>query len=288
MRKPYYDYAIREGEPVGLIMGYKSLGYYTVDDFDYANGVYTLKPGVKDFSGSIVNYPEGVKSIIPAGQTAFPGAAKFEDVNDNGVIDDDDLTVIGRLMPHHTGGFTFNGNWKAIDFSVGFTYQLDGQVYNANGMHSMMGNKDNQLGENRLSYVNDCWKLYNVNSSGDLYMVTDPSELRTLNAGAKYALPYSEYGITTSEFIESAAYLRLNTLTVGYTFPKAWMKKVGVENLRIYFTGSNLFHISGYSGLDPDVNTNTDAGGDGFPTPYYDYNSYPKARTYTFGLNVAF
>ena len=62
-------------------------------------------------------------------------------------------------------------------------------------MHSMMGNKDNQLGENRLAYVNDCWKAYNVDAAGDLYLVTDPSELADLNKNAKYAIQYSEYGI---------------------------------------------------------------------------------------------
>lgn len=288
MRIPYYDYAIREGYPVGLVMGLESAGFYSTADFDYVDGKYKLKAGVPDLR-TIVNYPsDASKALAAEGQVAFPGVAKFVDQNGDGVIDDSDVTIIGEVMPKHTGGFTLSGNWKSIDFSAGFTYQLDGKVYNANAMHSMMGNKDNQLGQNRLSYVSDTYKIYDVDSSGDLFLVTDPSALDALNKNAKYALAYSEYGLTTSEFIESASYLRLNTLTIGYTLPKNWTKKVGISNARIYFTGNNLFLISGYSGLDPDVNTNTDAGGDGFPTPYYDYNSYPKARTYTFGINVAF
>lgn len=288
MRIPYYDYAIREGYPVGLVMGLESAGFYSTADFDYVDGKYKLKAGVPDLR-TIVNYPsDASKALAAEGQVAFPGVAKFVDQNGDGVIDDLDVTIIGEVMPKHTGGFTLSGNWKSIDFSAGFTYQLDGKVYNANAMHSMMGNKDNQLGQNRLSYVSDTYKIYDVDSSGDLFLVTEPSALDALNKNAKYALAYSEYGLTTSEFIESASYLRLNTLTIGYTLPKNWTKKVGISNARIYFTGNNLFLISGYSGLDPDVNTNTDAGGDGFPTPYYDYNSYPKARTYTFGINVAF
>lgn len=288
MRIPYYDYAIREGYPVGLVIGLQSAGFYSTDDFDYVDGKYKLKAGIPDLK-TIVNYPsDAAKALAADGQVAFPGAAKFVNQDGNDVIDDSDATIIGQVMPKHTGGFTLSGNWKSIDFSAGFTYQLDGKVYNANAMHSMMGNKDNQLGQNRLSYVSDTYKIYDVNSSGDLFLVTDPAALNALNKNAKYALAYSEYGLATSEFIESAAYLRLNTLTIGYTFPKNWTKKVGISNARIYFTGNNLFLISGYSGLDPDVNTNTDAGGDGFPTPYYDYNSYPKARTYTFGINVAF
>ena len=288
MRKPYYDYVVKEGEPVGLISGYKSAGFYTLDDFDYVGGQYVLKSGVPDLGGSIVNYPDGMKALVPSGQTAFPGAAKFEDINNDGVVNDDDETIIGHCMAKHTGGLNISGNYKAIDFSLGFTYQIGGEIMNANAMHAMMGNKDNQLGENRLAIVADTWKAYNTDASGDLYLVTDPTELASLNSNAKYAIAYSEYGICSSEFIEDASYLRLNTLTVGYTVPQKWSKKVGISNARIYFTGGNLFCLTGYSGIDPDVNTNSDAGGDGFPTPNYDYNAYPKARTYTFGLSVTF
>ena len=288
MRKPQYDYIIREGMPLGVVSGYVSEGFYTVNDFDFVNGKYVLKSGIPDFKGSVVNYPEGIKALVPDGQTAFPGAAKFKDVNENGYIDDDDVDVIGTLIPPHTGGFNIYGNYRGLDFSLGFTYAVGGKVYNANAMHSMMGNKDNQLGENRLAYVNDCWKAYNVDAAGDLYLVTDPSELADLNKNAKYAIPYSEYGICSSEFIEDGSYLRLHTLTLGYTFPKKWMEKIGIGNLRVYATAGNLFCLDNYSGIDPDVNVNLDAGGDGFPTPYYDYNSYPKARSFTFGLNVSF
>ena len=118
-------------------------------------------------------------------------------------------------------------------------------------------------------------------------MVTEPDALNTLNQNAKYALNYSEYGITVSEFVEDASYLRLQTLTLGYTLPKTWTKKAGMQRVRLYFTGSNLFCLTGYSGLDPDVNTDTD-GVNGFPTPNYDYQAYPKTRSYTFGVNVSF
>ena len=288
MRKPQYDYIIREGMPLGIVSGYVSEGFYTLDDFNFENGKYVLKAGIPDFKGSVVNYPEGMKALVPSGQTAFPGAAKFKDVNKNGYIDDDDVDVIGEMIPEHTGGFNINGAYKGFDFSLGFTYAIGGQVYNANAMHSMMGNKDNQLGENRLAYVADCWQAYNINSSGDLYLVTDPSELASLNKNAKYALPYSEYGICSSDFIENGSYLRLHTLTIGYTLPEKWLQKVKISNARVYATAGNVFCIDAYSGLDPDVNTNLDAGGDGFPTPYYDYNSYPKARSFTFGLNITF
>ena len=288
MKRPYNDYIIREGEPVGTIFGYKAAGFYTVDDFDVANGVWTLKSNVPDISG-VVNYT-GVGNKVyntPEGQVAFPGMMKFADTDESGVVTEDDACVIGHTMPKHTGGFNINASYKGFDASVGFTYQIGGDVYNANAMHSMMGNKNTSYGWNRLAYISDTWKMYDVDASGNLFPVTDPSALAALNANAKYAMPYCEYGMVSSEFIEDASYLRLNTLTIGYTLPKNLTKKVGISNVRIYFTGSNLFCITGYNGIDPDVNTRP-GGQDGFPVPNYDWNSYPRARTYTFGLNVAF
>ena len=289
MKRPYNDYIIREGEPVGTIYGYKSAGFYTVDDFNVTNGVWTLKPGVPDMGSNVTNYPGSVSALynLPEGQVAFPGMVKFQDTDGDGTITEEDCTVIGHTMPKHTGGINLNANYKGFDFSAGFTYQIGGDVYNANAMHSMMGNKDTSFGWNRLAIVSDCWKIYDVDASGDLFAVTDPTALASLNAGAKYALPYAEYGLVNSEFIEDASYLRLNTLTLGYTLPKNLTKKVGISNLRVYFTGGNLFCLTGYNGSDPDVNTRP-GGNNGFPTPNYDWNSYPRARTYTFGLNVAF
>lgn len=286
MKIPYDDYIIREGSPVGTIRGFKADGFYTVDDFIVDNGVWTLKDGVVDnqISGG---YAGGQNYQLPEGQKAFPGMAKFKDVTGDGVVDDNDVDVIGHAMAKHTGGFNINASYKGIDFSMGFTYQIGGNVYNATAMYSMMGDKNTSFGWNRLSIVDDCWQMYDFDANGDIYAVTDPTELAALNVNAKYALPYKEYGIVSSQFVEDASYLRLNTLTLGYTFPKVWTKKIGISNARIYFTGSNLFCITGYSGLDPDVNTQPNGNG-GFPVPNYDWNTYPKARTYTFGLNVTF
>lgn len=288
MRLPNFDYIIQEGKPVGVIQGFKSKGFYTVDDFNVSNGVWTLKDGIAD--NEVGNWSGGKYYNIPAGQTAFPGMTKFEDVDGNGKVTVDDVTDLGYATAKHTGGFNISANYKGIDVSANFNYQIGGKVYNANVMHSMMGNKDTGLGYNRLAEVSECWKMFNVDSKGDIYAVTDPTELAALNANAKYALPYSEYGIVNSEFIEDASYLRLQTLTIGYTFPKNLIKHIGISNARIYFTGGNLFCLKSYSGLDPDVNVSpsADSSYSGFPTPNYDYQSYPKSRTFTFGLNVTF
>ncbi|MBO7141017.1 MAG: TonB-dependent receptor [Prevotella sp.] len=287
MRVPNYDYIVMEGEPVGLVQGMQSAGFYTVDDFNYANGVWTLKDGVPDNTIGLGQYNSPY--TLPEGQKAFPGMVKYEDTNGDKVVDANDATIIGHTMPKHTGGFNFTGRYKSIDFAANFTYQLGGDIYNANVMCDMKGDKDTSLGYNRLAEVSDTWRFYDINASGDLVAVTEPDAVRTLNAGAKYGfLP--EYGVCSSDFIEDATHLRLQTLTVGYTFPKLWTKQIGISNARVYFTAGNLFCLKKYSGLDPDINVSphADSSYSGFPTPSYDFRSYPKSRTFTFGLNVAF
>ena len=290
LSKPSYDYIIRVGQPVGLIQGFEADDFYTVSDFDYdaTTSTYTLKAGVPDIVG-ITNYSGQTTSGFKraSGQTAFPGMVKFKDTNGDGVVNDDDKTVIGKTMPKHTGGITLNGGYKNFDISLNFVYQLGGSVYNANAMHSMMGNKYDGMGVNRLAFIADTYRVYDVDSNGDLALITDPDALNTLNANAKYALNYNEYGIVSSQFVEDASYLRLQNLTIGYTLPKSVLKALKIQNFRLFATGSNLFCLSNYSGIDPDVNTQT-GGVNGFPTPNYDYNSYPKARTHTFGINVTF
>ena len=102
-------------------------------------------------------------------------------------------------------------------------------------MYSMMGNKDNSLGANRLAFVKDVYMVYDIDSNGDLELITDPTALSALNADAKYALNYSEYGMCSSQFIEDASFLRLQNLTLGYTIPKSLTGKIGIQNLRLSY-----------------------------------------------------
>ena len=290
---PAKPYVIKEGEPVGLITGYKAAGFYGVDDFDIIDGKWTLKPGIADTQ--LTTYAGANNYQRPDGQTAFPGMPKYVDENGDGVVDKKDVSIIGRMTPKHTGGFRINGRWKSLDFAANFSYQLDGKVFNANAARSVhSGNNTKWAAMNRLdTKFDNSWSMYNIDANGDLYVITDPDELRAHNAGAQYGLLgyiAEDAPLVSDDYIESAAFLRMQSLTIGYTLPKEWIKKVYLTNARIYFTAGNLFCIKKYDGLDPDVNTNgsMDPNYSGFPTPGFDYNSYPRSRTFTFGLNVAF
>lgn len=290
---PVNDYMLVEGKSVGIVRGFKSAGFYTVDDFNYTNGQYVLKEGVPDFDRAIsANYMNPFN--LPQGQSAFPGAAKFVDVDNSGRVTLDDATELGEVMARHTGGFSLNLQYKNWDAGANFNYVLDGKIYNANAMMNLSGGEYNDLTAQKLSFIADAYKIYNVNTAGELYAVTDPDELRTLNAGAKYAVPYHQNGIVTDQFLESGAYLRLQSLTIGYTLPKSLVKRVSLSNVRFYLTATNLFTITGYSGADPEVNANT-TGRTGFlesvkvlPTLNMDWGAYPRARTFTLGANISF
>jgi len=86
--------------------------------------------------------------------------------------------------------------------------------------------------------------------------------------------------------MDNASFLRLQSLTIGYTLPKNITKKFGVQRLRAYVTGTNLFVISSYPGFDPEVSSYARNSSYSGLTPGIDFSSYPKSRAFTFGLNV--
>lgn len=282
---PYYDYEFKVGHSVGLVRGYICDGFYKTSDFNYSNGVYKLKDGVADLTSVVGNYPSPF--TLANGQIAFPGAIKLRDVDKSGKVDNSDVTDLGEITPKHTGGFNLNATYKNFDMSASFAWQIGGHVYNANAMANMYGNKDNSIGANRLSFVKDCYKVYQVNG-GDIAAVTDPTALDALNTNAKYALPYYENAVVLSTFLEDASYLRLNALTLGYTLPKTLTSKISVSRCRFYLTGTNLFTLTGYSGVNPEVNANTSLNSSTYPTLGMDFGTYPRARTYTVGVNIEF
>ena len=90
---------------------------------------------------------------------------------------------------------------------------------------------------------------------------------------------------TSTWHLENGSYLRMQNITLGYTLPKKVVKKAGLESLRIFFSGQNLFTITGYSGYNPEV---SNYNSNGALTQGVDYGSYPLSKTYSFGLNVSF
>lgn len=280
------EFTLQEGMAIGTIRAYKYLGWYTTDDFTYdpTTGVYTLRPGVPD-----INFDSYWTSLgRAANQTAFPGAAKWADIDEDGVLSEQDTYIVGEMTPRSTGSFNLSARWKNWDLSANFNYVIGGMIMNTEALYSSYGSKDNRFGSNRLSFVSGAYSPYRWTSDGTLELVTDPDELDAMNANATMHTPTSMKGPLFDKYLEDASYLRLKSLTLGYTIPRDLTRKIGIQNLRVYFTGTNLWTLTGYTGLNPEVNTSRTSGSYNFPTPGIDRNAYPLAIAYTIGLNVTF
>ena len=283
------DYILQVGKPVGQVRGYTYDGWYTTNDFTYNNGVYTVdkSKGVADIGAGIIGTVYGTTNMKPAGQVAAPGVIKFKDLNGDGVVDEKDVTVIGDMTPKHTGGFALNATYKNIDFAANFNWSYGNKVYNANYLAAFYGSKEDGLYKNRLNYLSTSYKIFDI-QGGQLVKVTDPGALNTLNAGATTFLPYHENPVVSTLGVENGSFLRLNTVTVGYSLPERLIQRVKINRLRVFVSVYNALTITGYKGLDPEVNTNTAQGSAQYPTVGLDWGAYPRARSFTAGINVEF
>ena len=264
------DYIVKPGHSVGEIYGYISNGRYEVSDFEdyYAAGEkWVLKEGVVNNSSVI-----GTSYLRP-------GALKLKNMNDDNVIDAKDRTVIGNTNPKASGGFSLSGRVYGFDLSANFTYSIGNDVYNANKIEYTSSYQ--YYYRNMLDIMGEGKRWTNLDANGNL--VNDPVQLAALNANTTMWSPYTSY-VLTDWAIEDGSFLRLSTLTLGYTLPLALTKKVGINNLRFYATCYNVFCLTGYSGFDPEVSTRNKTA----LTPGVDYSAYPKSRQFVIGVNLNF
>lgn len=285
---PGNDYGFEVGKPVGLVRGLTYDGFYTADDFTYADGIYTLKEGIPDLSSNITGVFHGAEGRVPKGQNAYPGMAKFVDTDGSGVVDDKDYTVIGDMNPLFNGGFNISANYRNWDLGLYFNYSVGNEIYNISKLVSLNGYKESGVFENHLALLKGSYKIYDI-QNGQLVRLETPEQLNAANADASLPLFYNENGIVSTLGIEDGSYLRLNTMTLGYTLPSAskFAKAMNISSLRVYATIYNVFTLTKYSGLDPEVSTNNQMN-DSYPTPGIDYGAYPRARSFVLGLNIRF
>ena len=257
-------------QPLGQMYGYVTDGLYQVSDFDYdeATKTYTLKDGVP-YSGK--------KTDVK------PGMWKFKNVDgsEDNKITENDKTVIGNAYPKFYGGINNTFTYKDFDLSIFLTYSFGNDVFNAT---KLTNTKTALQNKNVLDIANSSNRWVVVNKKGEL--ITDPQEMADINKGKTVAAVYdNEIGDTYihSWAVEDGSYLKLSNITLGYTFPRKMLSKIGISKLRLYATGSNLLTWTKYSGFDPEVSTM----GSGL-TPGVDFGAYPKSRSFVFGINLAF
>ncbi len=263
------DYLVLPGYSIGQMYGFVTDGRYEVDDFEGFDGTqWILKPGVAD--GSDVLGADAVR----------PGGLKLKDLNGDFMVTEEDKTIIGNANPIHTGGFTLSGYAKGFDLTANFTWSYGNDIYNADKIEFTSPTK--YQFRNMITTMEAGKRWTNLSSTGEI--VNDAAELARMNEGTTMWSPLMKKSVFHSWAVEDGSFLRLNTLTIGYTLPKAWLQKAHISNLRLYFTGSNLFCWTSYSGFDPEVDTRRNDR----VTPGVDYSAYPKSRQYVFGLNLSF
>lgn len=242
------SYIAKVGMSMGMMYGYLYEGTYKYDDFIRSGNSYTLKSNVPHFASE---------------SNTQPGMPKYKDVNADGVIDSRDRTIIGRGLPVHTGGFTNNFAYKGFDLSVFFQWSYGNDIMNANKLFFENGAYKKDL--NQYASYADRWTPENPESN--------------MPAATKS----SSNNVISSRIIEDGSFLRLKTVTLGYTLPKAAITKAGLSNARVYLAAQNLWTWTNYSGYDPEVSVRNSA-----LTPGLDFSSYPRAFTFSLGVNLGF
>lgn len=265
------DFWIAKGGAVGKMFGYRSAGRYEVSDFegyDAAAKKWILKEGVVDASAVV--------------GTLRPGMMKLADIDGSGdgKVTTADREIIGDANPVHTGGFSINARAYGFDLSANFNWSVGNDVYNANKIEFTQTSKYQY--RNMISEMADGKRWTNLNENGTI--CNDPEKLAAMNANTTMWSPYTQRMIFSDWAVEDASFLRLNTLTLGYTLPATLLNKVGIQNLRFYVTGYNLFCWTNYSGYDPEVSTIRKTN----LTPGVDYSAYPKSRQFVVGFNLNF
>jgi TonB-linked SusC/RagA family outer membrane protein len=203
-----------------------------------------------------------------------PGMIRMVDTNDDNVVDDNDKVCLGNGDPKYAGGFGTNFDFKGIELSLAFQYSYGAKIFNMNRVTIDQGSY------NGLAYLNDCWlpALYSV-TDGTLVAAGNPDNSRRLPGR-------TGQNVMLDQHIEDGTYLRFSDLTIGYVFPKKWTNSIKMERIKLFFTAKNLYLWSKYIGYDPEVNTKDQASGNLMTG--FDLAAYPRARAFSFGLNIVF
>ena len=234
------------GQPIGSFFGRRAIGVFQTDD--EARSYKTLP------TQTAANQP-----------FARAGDVKWEDVDGNGVINDDDRVVLGSPQPKYTFGFNNNFKYKAFSLDI-FTNAVQGnKIYNA------LFAFNNSAVQNNASYVNDRrWRSAEEPGDGRWG--------RAIRGGRNNNPLFSDL------YIFDGSFWRIRNVVLGYSVPETLAKRFGMQNMRLNVTGTNLFTFSDYPGYDPEVGN---AGSNQLALGV-DFGTYPVARTITVGLNATF
>lgn len=241
-----YPYITQVGKPSGMMYGFIYEGTYKLDEFQ--NGS-TLKAGIP-YLTSVGR--DGVK----------PGDPKYRDLNEDGVIDDNDRTVIGCGQPLATGGFSTAFRFYGFDLNLFFQWSYGNDILNAN---RLMFENGTTTSLNQFTSYRD---RFDAQRNPD-------SDIPAVQANGMF--------VYSSRVIEDGSYLRLKNISLGYTFPRSVLRKMKFDTVRVYLSADNVYTFTKYSGPDPEVSTRNSV-----LTPGFDWSAYPRAIGITGGVSFTF
>lgn len=253
MKNGTYAQRLISGTAIGSFFGFKYAGVYQNLEDTYA----------KDAEGNIMYNMIGEPIVMKNGTyTCYPGDAKYEDINHDGKIDQNDIVYIGNSSPMLTGGGGFNLKYKDLSLTVFLNYRLGQKIINTARMNaeSMFGT------DNQSTAVLRRWR-----NEGDQTDIP--------RALYKYGLNY----LGSDRFVEDCSYVRLQTLSLSYNLPKKFVKKIGLTSANVFFTGYDLLTFTDYNGQDPEVTLPskvTDIAQDQAQTP--------RSKRICMGVNINF
>lgn len=273
------DYIVQEGQPVGQMIGYVVDGVYTFDDFFWSkkDSKWILYKGITSDQTLLAN----------AGNNFGPGFLKIKDMDGDGVITASDKAVVGNAQPKNTGGFGLNVRWKNFDISTLFNWSYGNKIYNANKIlfNTYQGSKKYNNLTTAFSLANRFTTIDPITGYNIMYgTYANPDLLRQLNQNSTVWNPIINAMIPLSTAVEDGSFLRLSSLTLGYTLPQRISRMVLIQNFRVYASLYNVFCLTKYSGQDPEVSTRNSSR----LTPGVDYSAYPKSRNIVIGANITF
>jgi len=235
-------------------------------------GIYTYQDEgiVKDESQIPYYYSQtGARLPLYFGNPNYPlrvGGRKIKDQNKDGKIDNSDLYYAGSTLPTAYGGINGHLDWKGFNVDVLFSYVLGRKVMNMVQNSAFTFNKSvNPLMAHFRA--NEYWSKDNPNATKPSLEFADPGYL-------------GHFDGNVDSNIENISFVRLKQLVLGYTLPATWFKSKFIKSINVYLSGENLFMLTNYSGLDPEVIDPYTGKDDG--------SQYPLNRKLTFGFNMKF
>lgn len=219
--------------------------------------------GIFQSQAEIDNYKDKEGNIIQP--NAKPGDIKFVDLNGDGRINNDDRTIVGSPWPTFQGGLQFNGTYRQFSVNIQFVGVFGYKIYN-----DVRRVLDSYSSLNNFRKDLDPWSPGNTGGTDPrLALATDPGIISNNRA-------------ESDRWLENGSYLRLRNIELNYLFPEHLLSGIGFTNTRIFVSGQNLFTLTQYKGLDPDVT------GSGVNLRGVDYGNWPSSRIISFGISSEF